>query len=269
MKRIIVFVAAVALTGCAPSAQFVELKKTEIKEAGKTKRTIVRLYYGKKTEEEVAEKEAEEELFGEDLSHLPPAEGDSGLPCSNKCIDNCDDNCRIECPDLWGELCGPYVPPTAEDFDFGEKTVEQPVEIEGYEPQPDSVTVENRASGDNNNQTNVVGDNNRILVQGGGGANNTTPDPIVQAMAGILRSKVPPLRSNAEIFGGQLRGLIGDTADAAVKMAPAVLTGAAIITTGAAVREGFREAGDKNSNNPYYDLSDNSVNTQPEAEIAE
>ena len=272
MKRMGVSIIALGmfLSGCAPSAQLIKLKTAEITQLGKEKIAIINGYYGKKNEVESAKEKTERDFFEENSPLLPP-EGDGGaIPCSVKCIDNCDEQCKIECHDLWEEMCGDdeeYVPPPIADFDWEGKTVEHQAEIEKPEPKPDSVVSKNNAPGDNNNQTNIAGSNNRVLVQGGGGPNNMAIHPIEQVMADILKSKISPLKPNAEIIGEQVRGLIRDTADAAVKVAPSVLTGTAIIAAGAAVKDGFHAAGDKyelnNSNNPV----DNSIYNAAEEAI--
>lgn len=280
------------LFGCAPTRHEVLLKMYEIEAAKQEKTAIINGYFGR-TEKEKEEKRISEENFFSERSEvitrakmvkrrtgerlpLPEPQG-SGIdvPCSVKCLDNCDEQCRIECPELWGEMCGDdelsdiIMEQRAEAAERAERAElteledvgDEPVKEEQYAEEEKSINVFASASGDNNTQTNVIGDGNRVIVQGGSGPNSNGPSPIEQAMADLLRGKVTPLKSSGEIAGEQARGLISDTADAVVKVAPAVLTGVAIKAASNAVLGISREAGDRYENMNNSDSSDHSDNS--------
>lgn len=269
------------LFGCAPTQHEVLLKMYEIEASKQEKTAIINGYFGKIKEKNEKKRISEEKFFSErsevfkrkvkssieDRLPLPEPEG-SGIdvPCSVKCIDSCDEQCRVECPELWGEMCG-Y-------DDFSDITMEQraeaaeraevaidPVEEDGSAKEEKSINAFASASGDNNTQTNIIGDGNRVIIQGGSGPNGNIPSPIEQAMADLLRGKVTPLKSAGEAIGEQVRGLISDTADAAVKVAPAVLTGVAINAASKAIVGISQEAGDRYENMNNSDSSDNSDNS--------
>jgi hypothetical protein len=202
---------------------------------------IIYGHFGNKKNDKLDQKKVEQEFFEKErrvsvetevrsvCERLPLPEGDnSGPPCSVKCIDNCDEQCRVECPELYIELCGEvetkYDPPPDSYFDWGENVTEdKPHQLdEEDKPVPPGVTAKANASGDNNNQTNIVGDNNRVMVQGGAGQNNSPVDPIEQAMAKLLLRGVPTLKSGGEVAVEQARGLLRETADAAVRLAPSI-----------------------------------------------
>jgi len=260
----------------------------EIEAAKQEKTAIINGYFGR-TEKEKEEKRISEENFFSESSRvttrarsikkdtgwllpLPEPEGSGqSVPCSIKCLDNCDKQCRIECPELWGEMCGgdessdimmeqwAEAAERAETIEESDTEDEQAEEIQAAEEK--SINAFASASGDNNTQTNVIGDGNRVIVQGGSGPNSNGQNPIEQAMADLLRGKVTPLKSSGEIAGEQTRGLISDTADAVVKVAPALLTGVAIKAASNAVLGISREAGDRYENMNNSDSSDHSDNS--------
>lgn len=243
MKKLLCITAAL-LSGCAPSASMVSIKLAEIDALNAVQIKIIEGHYKSQEEENVPEKVG--------LIPDPPEGSGIDAPCSEKCLDNCDEQCRTECPQTYLVLCGPYMQPTADDFDFSASKT-----ISGSKP-TFGETVSNSSGGGYNNQANITGNNNSVIVQSGQNGSGKT-DPVEKAMADLLRARVSPLKSGSE----EIRGFIKDTARAVVEVAPAALTGYAIHTAGKAVSSGFEAAGDKNDGS-FNDLSDRSIKTTTE-----
>ena len=244
MKKILCITAAL-LSGCAPSASMVNIKLAEISALSTAQIKIIDGYYYKQRDKITAAVEQSK------LIPDPPEGSGADVPCSEKCSDDCDEQCRTECPDTYLVLCGPYIQPTADDFDFtGSKTAK------GLKP-TFGETKSNSSGGGHNNQANITGNNNSVVVQSGQGV--AVPDPVQQAMADLLRAKVSPLRSGAE----EARGFIKDAAKVVTELAPGALIGYAIHSASGAVNSGFGAAGDKNDGS-FNDLSDRSIKTTTE-----
>lgn len=237
MKKILCFAAAL-LSGCAPSASMVSIKLAEIDALNAVQIKIIEGHYKSQKNENVSKKVG--------LIPDPPEGSGVDAPCSEKCSDNCDEQCRAECPQTYLVLCGPYMQPTAADFDFSESKT-----ISGSKP-TFGETVSNSSGGGYNNQANITGNNNSVIVQSGQGGSDRN-DPIEKAMADLLRVRVSPLKSGSE----EVRGFIKDTARAVIEAAPSALAGYAIHTAGKVVSSGFEGAGDRfsNSNNPDNSIS--------------